>query len=163
MVLYLGFNYLFLYVHLTGHCVTHAAFKWLWKLSCQNKHKVFFWLLLKGRLSTRELLHRRNMHIQDYSCVFCPSTTDDSLEHLFIHCSFSRACWATIGLQVGDNGQFAILEQLKQQLGVPFFMDIIILMAGAYGCNGMTSSSRGFNQVMMYSLCTSRRNLPWSS
>ena len=105
----------------------HQGYTWLWKSSCQNKHKVFFWLLLKGRLSTRELLHRRNMQIQDYSCVFCPSTTDDSLEHLFIHCSFSRACWATIGLQVGDNGQFATLEQLKQQLGVPFFMDIIIL------------------------------------
>jgi len=49
------------YKHLIGHRVTHAAFKWLWKSACQNKHKVFFWLLLNDRLSTRELLRRRNM------------------------------------------------------------------------------------------------------
>ena len=30
------------YTHLTGHRHTHPAFKWLWKLACQNKHKVFF-------------------------------------------------------------------------------------------------------------------------
>ena len=38
------------YVHLTGHRVIHAAYKWLWKSSCQNKHKVFFWLLLSEAL-----------------------------------------------------------------------------------------------------------------
>ena len=30
------------YTHLTGHRVTHSAFKWLWDSACQNKHKVFF-------------------------------------------------------------------------------------------------------------------------
>ena len=30
------------YKHLTGHRVTHVAFKRLWKSACQNKHKVFF-------------------------------------------------------------------------------------------------------------------------
>ena len=39
------------YKHLTGHRVAHAAFKW--NSTCQNKHKVFFWLLLNDRLSTR--------------------------------------------------------------------------------------------------------------
>ena len=44
------------YTHLTGHRVTHIAFKWLWDSACQNKHKVFFWLLLHDRLSTRNCL-----------------------------------------------------------------------------------------------------------
>ena len=117
------------YVHLTGHCVTHATFNWLWKSACQKKHKVFFWLLLKDRLSTRELLRRKNMILQDYSCVLCPSTSDESLEHLFIHCNFERACWASIGLIVGNDGPYITLEHFKQQLGVPFFMEIIILMS----------------------------------
>ena len=30
------------YSHLTGHIVTHIAFKWLRNSACQNKHKVFF-------------------------------------------------------------------------------------------------------------------------
>jgi hypothetical protein len=59
------------YIHLTGHRIIHPAFKWLWKSACQNKHKVFFWLLLKDRLSTRELLRRRNMFLPSYNCVCC--------------------------------------------------------------------------------------------
>ena len=42
------------YRKLLGHQEIDPAFKWLWKSSCQPKHKVFFWLLLKDRLSTKE-------------------------------------------------------------------------------------------------------------
>ena len=138
------------YVHLTGHRVIHATFKWLWKSSCQNKHNVFFWLLLKDRLSTRELLRRRNMNIPDYSCVFCPSTEDESLEHLFI------SCWAKIDLLVGDDDPFATLEHLKHQLGVPFFMDIIILMSW---CIWMQRNDLTFKGIHMHVFGTSRKNL----
>jgi hypothetical protein len=34
------------YNHLIGTHAMHPAFKWLWKSSCQQKHKVFYWLLL---------------------------------------------------------------------------------------------------------------------
>ena len=57
------------YKQLTGHRITHNAFLWLWRSSCQNKHKVFFWLLLKDRLSTRELLKRKNMELPNYTCL----------------------------------------------------------------------------------------------
>jgi len=35
------------YKQLSGHCAVHATFKWLWRSSCQNKHRVFFWLILQ--------------------------------------------------------------------------------------------------------------------
>jgi len=54
------------YRHLSGSNVVHQAFNWLWASSCQTKHKVFFWLVLKDRISTRELLRRKNMQLQDY-------------------------------------------------------------------------------------------------
>jgi hypothetical protein len=41
------------YRHLLGHAEVHATFNWLWKSCCQNKHKVFCWLLIKDGLSTR--------------------------------------------------------------------------------------------------------------
>lgn len=58
------------YKFLIGHTQVHHAYKWLWKCSCQPKHKVFFWLLLKDRLSTRNIL-RKNMHLDSYNCILC--------------------------------------------------------------------------------------------
>jgi hypothetical protein len=37
------------YMHLIGSNVVHLAFRWLWSATCQQKHKVFFWLLLQDR------------------------------------------------------------------------------------------------------------------
>jgi len=117
------------YIHLTGHRLVHAAFIWLWKSACQNKHKVFFWLLLKDRLSTRELPRRRNMELPDYNCVHCNTPTEETLEHLFLHCPFAHNCWASINLFVGNSNPFVTLEQFRDQLNVPFFMDVIIVMS----------------------------------
>ena len=59
------------YKHLVGHGQIHPVYRWLWKSACQNKRKIFFWLLLKDRLSRREIHRRKNMHLQNYTCVLC--------------------------------------------------------------------------------------------
>ena len=51
------------YRALMGHHQVHNAFRWLWECLCQPKHKVFFWLLIQDRLSTRNILKRKNMHL----------------------------------------------------------------------------------------------------
>jgi hypothetical protein len=86
------------YKQLSGHCHPHPAFKWNWRSSCQNKHKVFFWLLLRDRISTRELLKRKNTILQDYNCILCTSVTEESLIHL-LHCPFAH-CWTWLNIQV---------------------------------------------------------------
>ena len=78
------------YVHLSGYRSVHPAFKWLWDSSCQNKHKVFFWLLLVDRLSTREILRRKSMHLPSYNCVLCHFGIEELLAHLFLFCDFSK-------------------------------------------------------------------------
>ena len=40
------------YCQLRGRSLLHPIYKWIWKSSCQHKHKVFFWLLTNDRLST---------------------------------------------------------------------------------------------------------------
>ena len=35
------------YKSFIGHAQIHQSFHWTWNSSCLNKHKVFFWLLLK--------------------------------------------------------------------------------------------------------------------
>ena len=116
------------YKHLTRHRLVHAAFNWLWKSACQNKHKVYFWLLLNDRLSTRELLKRKNMVLPSFTCVCCTLSVEELVCHLFINCPFAQLCWSSIGLVVGQDDAFTTLENLKIQLGVPFSMDIIITM-----------------------------------
>lgn len=117
------------YKHLSGHINLHPVYSWLWNNSCQKKHKVFFWLLIKDRLSCRELLRRKNMLLQDYSCVLCISSDDESQDHLFLACPFALQCWAWINLQIDANlDAFQNLQNLKDQLHVPFFMEIIIIM-----------------------------------
>ena len=74
--------------------ILHLAFNWNRKSSCQNKHKVFFWLLLKERLSTRDLLKRKNMTLQGYNCPLCNGSAEETLIHMFIHCTFTTQCWA---------------------------------------------------------------------
>ena len=48
------------YKHLSGYRQVHPSFRWLWASSYQNKHKVFFWLLLKDRLNIQNLLRRKH-------------------------------------------------------------------------------------------------------
>jgi hypothetical protein len=58
------------YKHLIGTRQVHPSFNWLWKSSIQKKHKVFFGILLKDRLSTRNLLRRKNKVLPSDECVF---------------------------------------------------------------------------------------------
>jgi len=69
------------------------------------------------------------MALPSYSCVCCNQSIEESLEHLFIHCNFAQLCWASIGVMVGFDDAFTTLENLKLQLAVPFFMEIIITMS----------------------------------
>jgi hypothetical protein len=81
------------------------------------------------RLSTRELLRRRHMHLDDYNCVLCTSQIKESVTHLFLACSFAIDCWTSLGLSIHHpDDPFAILQLLKTQLQVPFFMEIIVTM-----------------------------------
>lgn len=120
------------YKHLSGHTNIHQAFHWLWKTSCQSKHKVFFWLVLKDRISTRGLLKRKGMILPDYSCVLCGNATEESLIHLLLHCPFAEQCWGKINTQINRSlDPLQMLTSFRDQLGVPFFMEIIILMSWA--------------------------------
>lgn len=117
------------YKQLIRHRQIHPSFGWLWKSSCQNKRKFFFWLVLQERLNTGGLLKRKNMSLQDYSCVLCACGIEEDLSHLLFHCPFSLACWDTLHLAVPDTSHpSTIVESFKVQLQLPFFTEIIITM-----------------------------------
>ena len=105
------------YKHLSGHLQVHAAFKWLWRSLCQNKHKVFFWLILKNRLNTRGMLRRRNMELESFNCVLCSSQTKESIEHLFISCPFATQSWTSLNLHIDQSrSPLENLESFRAQI-----------------------------------------------
>jgi hypothetical protein len=112
-----------------GQRIVHPAFKWLWKSARQNKHKVFFWLLLNDRLITRDILQRKGMALPSYNCLSCQAGTVETRTHLFFTYPFAVACWSTNNLQVLHNDSFLTLEGFRLQLQIPFFMDFIITMS----------------------------------
>ena len=128
------------YKQLTGQASVHASYKWLWKNCCQHKHKVFFWLLLKDRLSTRDLLERKGMILQSHECVLCNQHSRETLEHLFLTCPFATQFWASLGLLVPVFQEHVqVVSSFRRQLNIPFFMEIIIL-----GCWGIWMSRNDF-------------------
>ena len=84
---------------------------------------------LKDRLSTRELLRRKNMYLQSYDCVVLSQyrgNSDSPLPPL----SIGKACWQTIQVQLSDGlHPYLTFESFKDQVNVPFFMESIILMS----------------------------------
>jgi hypothetical protein len=117
------------YKKLIGHSQVHPAFQWIWRSKCQMKHKVFFWLLLMDKNPTRDILRRKNMILDSYTCDLCILQRPETSAHLFLRCNFAKGCWASIGVTVTTSTSiFRIFNRIRRRLQVPFFMEIIILM-----------------------------------
>jgi hypothetical protein len=94
----------------------------------QPKHRVFYWLWLKNRLNTRDMLRRKNMTLESYSCENCLWQREETLYHLFLRCNFAKASWNSIGITPRISNPEEASANLKHQLNVLFSMEIIILM-----------------------------------
>jgi hypothetical protein len=100
------------------------------------------------------------MALDDYNCVFCSLQTEETLIHLFLDCSFSATCWATLGLFIHNLvDPFATLESFKLQIQQPFFMEIIVTMCWSIWSLGMMQSSGMFNPQFKAASLFSEENL----
>ena len=67
--------------------------------------------------------------LPSFNCVLCTNNTEETLEHLFLHCPFAEACWGLIGFQVPNQADiFLAIESFKSQLHTPLFINIVILL-----------------------------------
>jgi hypothetical protein len=103
-------------------------FKWMWKSRVQHKHKLFFWLFLRDRINTRNLLHRKNMFLQTYVCLLCVQHTEEDIKHLFFAYPFSDACWTYLGIQWDLDLEFqAMVLQARLSFNSVIFREIFII------------------------------------
>jgi hypothetical protein len=80
------------YSQLKGTSNASPVFAWLWKSCSRGRHKFTFWLLLRDRLNTRNILRRNNKVLDDYSFPMCNGGIEETLEHLFFSHPFSSWC-----------------------------------------------------------------------
>lgn len=107
----------------------HHVFRWLWRTYCQPKYKVFFWLLLKDRLSTRNILRRKSMHLESYNCELCRTAVEETLSHLFLECPSAKSCWGILNLNTPAQSNLPeVVFVFKNQLNSEFFLNVVILM-----------------------------------
>jgi hypothetical protein len=72
--------------------------KYLWKLKIPLKIKIFMWFLNNKVLLTKDNLVKRKWKGCS-KCVFCGE--QETVEHLFISCSFARLIWRTVDFAFG--------------------------------------------------------------
>ena len=98
------------YKVMKGTSQLHPAYNWLWKSS------------------TRNILRRKNMFLPSYNCVLCHGNHEETVDHLFLHCPFVKQAWEILNLHYQPSEEsLQIVANFKLLLGVPFFMEIIIL------------------------------------
>uniref|UniRef100_A0A0A9D6Q3 Reverse transcriptase zinc-binding domain-containing protein n=1 Tax=Arundo donax TaxID=35708 RepID=A0A0A9D6Q3_ARUDO len=120
-------------------------FKWLWKSCCQKRHKVFFGLLSHDGLNTRNLLNRKNLHLQSYNCVCCQLNAEETLRHLFFECHFAQSCWDNICPQRTRNTEvYDALHDIHRKIDSICAIEIIIIAAWAIW---ITRNNMVFNQI----------------
>lgn len=93
---------------------------------------MFFCLLLKDRLSSRNILRRKNMFLQSYNCVLCSLNSEETVHHLFLQCEFAKQCWEFIEVHIPSGSEIPnIMAFLKVAIHSQFFMETIILICWA--------------------------------
>lgn len=80
------------YLQLRGSVPISPVYKWMWKSCSRGTNKFTFWLLLRNRLNTRNILRRKRRILDDYSCPLCASNSEETMVHLFFTCRFSTWC-----------------------------------------------------------------------
>jgi hypothetical protein len=68
-----------MYKYIMGTSDSHYIIKWLWKSANRVRHKIFFWLALYDRVSTRGLLERKSFHIPSFNCALCNVNREENI------------------------------------------------------------------------------------
>jgi hypothetical protein len=103
----------------------------IWKSKALPKLKVFSWLLMLDRLNTRDLMVRKQWHLDTGSaCAICNNSTLETRERLFFECDFAQQCWDSLDIQWDMARPLSDRFELARSLfRGPCFMEIMACSA----------------------------------
>ena len=94
-----------------------------------GKNSLFFQILIKDRLSTRNILKWKNMHLDSYNRALCSLQVEESADHLSLYSPFASSSWNLLNITILAQASFLdIVSYLEDQLNSIFFMNAIVLM-----------------------------------
>uniref|UniRef100_A0A7C9F570 Reverse transcriptase zinc-binding domain-containing protein n=2 Tax=Opuntia streptacantha TaxID=393608 RepID=A0A7C9F570_OPUST len=75
----------------------------VWLNLVPPKVEFFMWLVLLGKLNTKEMLCKKGvLSVNQTSCSFCSSHTE-SLDHVLLNCPFSWRVWCSTAADLGQQ------------------------------------------------------------
>ena len=82
----------------------------VWERLSILKHRVIMWLVLLGRIRTRDKLWNLGI-VSDQLCMLCGNATEN-IQHLFFECWYSSGCLQEVQLWLGWKSTSRTLEGL---------------------------------------------------
>lgn len=72
------------------------------------------------------------MHLDNYECVMCQQSTEETIMHLLFYSPFAKNCWGLMNFHFADHHSIQqIFQAWKAPMKVEFSVDIFILLCWA--------------------------------
>lgn len=88
---------------------------WIWSCKAPLEVKMFAWLLVRDRLSTKRNLMKKKI-VQSETCNIC-NDGPETASHLCFTCPFARSFWQKLSVHPSVQ-EVALLHQLKPSQAV---------------------------------------------
>ncbi|GJZ40170.1 reverse transcriptase domain, reverse transcriptase zinc-binding domain protein, partial [Tanacetum coccineum] len=94
-------------------------FRVIWFTNCIPRHAINFWLIIKKRLRTQDML--RTWDISGCLATNCPlcDVQPDSHEHLFFDCTLSKNIWDRVKIMAGLSNSSPSIDSIVSDI-LPF-------------------------------------------
>lgn len=135
---------------------------WAWFVCLQERLKFFFWLVLRAKINTSNLLRTKNTHLDSYDCVLCSKNCEETILHVLILNAISANATRTLNISWKLNLQHdANLPSARQQFTSMIFREMFIVVCRTIWCLSKQDYFSQWCGVTQWVEKKLQRTFPW--